>query len=221
MRLDGLGFLAHRSAQVALGGDGIALPQIERGEDDQGLGLTRQILADLFQAGDDAVDLLRGSCHARQEEERLEVLGISLQNGLGLVPRLVGLGAEQIDRAELLSYLEVVRSELLDAEQVPVGLTHLAGLVVGEAELANGVSVVLLDAKGVAVLEGGLAILLQLEVPISALEVASLLGLRRTGTSRDQDKSDQQQYRKFSRTKHDFCPLVNGSQSGRYSPRIG
>ena len=117
MRLDGLGFLAHRSAQVALGGDGIVLPQIERGEDDQGLGLTRQILADLFQAGDDAVDLLRGSCHARQEEERLEVLGIPLQNGLGLVAGLVGLGAEQIDRAELLSDLEVVRRELLGAEQ--------------------------------------------------------------------------------------------------------
>jgi hypothetical protein len=44
---------------------------------------------------------------------------VLLQDRLGLDPCLVGFAAEQQESAELRRTLDVVRSELLGAEQVP------------------------------------------------------------------------------------------------------
>ena len=70
-------------------------------------------------------------------------------------------------------------------------MAHLAELVVGKPQLADSLSVAGVDPHDIAILEHSLTVLLLLEVPIAALQVAGLLGLRRSGTAREEQHHHQ------------------------------
>src|SRR5207245_6584411 len=139
------------------------------------------------------VDLVGRLCDLAQRAEGLEVVRLTLEDELRVLPCLVRLPSQPIDDAQLGADLEVLGVALLRSGEMDIGVAQIAELEVGKTELPDGVRVLRLVAQDVVVLEGRLPILLLLEVPVTPLESPGLARCRRARRTRRQRGREQEQ----------------------------
>src|SRR5262249_25736423 len=127
---------------------------------------------------EDAVDLLRAHRRICRQDQGVEVLGILLEDRVGIFPRLVPLPSSQVDLSQLQSQLVIARVLGLRSAQEGIGGTELAESEVGETDPAHGDRVLRFDPEHVAVLEDRFLVGLAVEELSAALEMPRLLRFR-------------------------------------------
>src|SRR6266508_3942377 len=130
MGLDRLWVSGHHRKEGSLRTRQILLPEVERTERQLELRLISQIGSRRLEAADGGVEFLAGGGHAGRQRERVEIVGLPLENEVGLLPSPLAIAPEQINGPELEPQVEVIRGQLLRFQEVRIRLLHLAQVIV-------------------------------------------------------------------------------------------